>query len=522
MNTLLSQVRKTHLALVAALLTACGGGGSESAPVPVPPPLGEPVNQPPEANIENPLPGALFKGGEAIVFGGSATDPEDGALGDGRMSWRVERVQGASVETVVPETAGAGGGFTVPLRGVTPDTVYRIRLRATDAKGAVTEVSRDLSPAVAKVTLKAEPEGLGLKLKLDGQLVATPLEFTGVVGVERDLDVPDQTAGAEGYRFSAWSDGAAASRVLTTPTTDSAYVATLVVVPAPINQGPDVTVSVPAVVTVGVTNMVTVRVSDPEGGDVSVELRDDDVLFATATAVAGQPDMSFSWTPTAAGQRRIEVRGVDNLGSVSTTSVNVLVNPANVNQPPLVSLGPVTTAKVGTPFPLVATASDVDGQVVKVQFWDDLVMVGATSAPFTFQWAPGSAGEHTLRAVAIDDQGAQTSSTHVKVQVNPNGQETVPPTIGSVALFSQIGGCGDPGTVRTGTVQVADNVAVEIVRFRIDGVLVGQDTAAPFNVILPIHAYLPGGYTVQVEARDAAGNVAYRDFATGFFGCPAP
>jgi hypothetical protein len=94
------------------------------------------------------------------------------------------------------------------------------------------------------------------------------------------------------------------------------------------------------------------------------------------------------------------------------------------NGPPTVNLiAPVNGATYvwGDNIELTATASDADGNVARIEFYEGSTLLGeATTAPYTFTWITPVWGSHTLTAVAIDDSGANTTSTAVDVNVNLN------------------------------------------------------------------------------------------------------
>ena len=100
------------------------------------------------------------------------------------------------------------------------------------------------------------------------------------------------------------------------------------------------------------------------------------------------------------------------------------VNPApGGNLPPSVSIATPTT---GASFPggsgiaVSATATDVGGSVVKVEFFADDSKIGeSTAAPYGVLWSGATVGAHTLKAVATDDQGASTTSAVVSITVAP-------------------------------------------------------------------------------------------------------
>lgn len=93
-----------------------------------------------------------------------------------------------------------------------------------------------------------------------------------------------------------------------------------------------------------------------------------------------------------------------------------------VNQPPTVSLDSPSSgvfSTVGSPVTLTATASD-DTAVTKVQFFDGTTLLGEdTTSPYEFIWTNPALGTHSIRARAIDDGGAFSSSTPSTLTITP-------------------------------------------------------------------------------------------------------
>jgi hypothetical protein len=91
------------------------------------------------------------------------------------------------------------------------------------------------------------------------------------------------------------------------------------------------------------------------------------------------------------------------------------------NQLPSVSLtSPANNARFTSPakVSLAATASDPDGTVIRVEFFNGATKVGEdTTAPYTGQWNTGAAGTYTLTARATDNAGATTPSSPVTIIV---------------------------------------------------------------------------------------------------------
>src|SRR6185295_1284653 len=93
-----------------------------------------------------------------------------------------------------------------------------------------------------------------------------------------------------------------------------------------------------------------------------------------------------------------------------------------LNAPPTVSLtSPANGATYTLPtIPLAATASDADGNVTQVSFYNGTSLIGTDPLPpYTLSWTNVPNGTYTLTAVATDDLGATTTSGAVTVQVVP-------------------------------------------------------------------------------------------------------
>jgi len=193
------------------------------------------------------------------------------------------------------------------------------------------------------------------------------------------------------------------------------------------------------------------------------------------------------------------------------------IGPVN-NQAPSVTLAAAATGTVGTAMALTATATDSDGSVTKVEFFDGTTSLNVdTAAPFAFSWTPGTTGTHVLTAVATDDQGATTRSAAVSVNIAAGtGADTQPPT---VALTSPADLAQSLGGVLTLTATASDNVGVVGVEFQVDGEIVGSEvTSAPYSVTVNTAVYSNVQHIIRARARDAAGNVSGWSRVTVTFG----
>ncbi|HEY8399951.1 MAG TPA: beta-1,3-glucanase family protein, partial [Cytophagaceae bacterium] len=110
------------------------------------------------------------------------------------------------------------------------------------------------------------------------------------------------------------------------------------------------------------------------------------------------------------------------LHSTNPTKVVVIFGGyASNNTPPEVSItAPADNASFEAPASInfTATATDTDGSVTKVAFYNGDQMLGEDdSAPYSFTWNNVNAGSYTITAVATDNEGATKTSSPITVKV---------------------------------------------------------------------------------------------------------
>jgi endo-1,3(4)-beta-glucanase len=73
----------------------------------------------------------------------------------------------------------------------------------------------------------------------------------------------------------------------------------------------------------------------------------------------------------------------------------------------------------GASIAIDATATDLDGQVVRVEFFDGEMKLGEdTTAPYSFNWTGANPGNHSLTAKVTDDKGAFSISDAISIRVD--------------------------------------------------------------------------------------------------------
>jgi Bacterial Ig domain len=176
--------------------------------------------------------------------------------------------------------------------------------------------------------------------------------------------------------------------------------------------------------------------------------------------------------------------------------------PAAQNSPPTVSIispayGQIFAAPAA--LTLTASASDSDGSISRVDFYQGSSLVGsATTAPYTVTLPNVGAGTYSFTAKAFDNGGASTTSSSVSVTVHLNS----PPT---VAITSPINGQTLPAPAAlTLTASASDSDgSISRVEFYLGSSLISSVTTAPYTLTFP--SVGAGTYSFTAKAYDNSG-----------------
>jgi glucose/arabinose dehydrogenase len=147
--------------------------------------------------------------------------------------------------------------------------------------------------------------------------------------------------------------------------------------------------------------------------------------------------------------------------------------------PTVAITSPTNGASFAAPatVPIAATASDSDGTVTNVSFFDGPTFLGNTNnTPYTVT-ATLAAGVHTLTAVATDDAGLSTTSSVVNISV---GGANIPP---SVTITNPVDGAVLSSSLAV-TIRAAANDpggSVTNVQFYDGALLLGSDATSPYS-----------------------------------------
>ncbi len=251
--------------------------------------------------------------------------------------------------------------------------------------------------------------------------------------------------------------------------------------PPPSNTPPTVTlVSSATSVAAGSAITLTANAFDANGSVARV------VFYVGATQIVSDATAPFAttYTPTVAGTYSFSAVAVDDQNAQSTSN-GVLVQatagaPGAPNTPPTVSLVTSTgNLSVGGNALLTATATDTDGSIAKVEFYQDSLLIGTdTSSPFTVSYTASVKGNFSFQAIATDNKGATSTSNIVAINVAVAGGGNNPPTA-TLAASSMLVAAGGV-SVLTATATDSDG-SVAKVMFYDGATVIGQSTTSPYK-----------------------------------------
>lgn len=223
---------------------------------------------------------------------------------------------------------------------------------------------------------------------------------------------------------------------------------------------------------------------------------------------------SLDTTAFTDGSHSITATAYDSTG-LSTVSSPVTVSFLNTavpaNKPPTVTISsPVTTYTAPANITLNASASDSDGSISKVEFFNGSAKIGeATTSPYALKWNGTNAGNYTITAKATDNQAAAANSNSLNLQVTqPVAQQTdttKPSTPTGLTRGLLYDGSRFSYVIRLNWQPSTDNVGVKNYVIKRNGVVIDKPTGTTYDDANITANTL---YTYTVEAQDAAGNTS--------------
>ncbi|MES2296715.1 MAG: Ig-like domain-containing protein [Pseudomonadota bacterium] len=450
------------------------------------------VDAPPTVALTLPATGATFVGLATINLAADVGD-QDGAIA---------KVQFYRSGTLIATATSAP--FTATWAGAAPGT-YSITARATDNLGVVTTSTASTITVTNPVTVS----------------IAAPLSnarFVPPAAIDLSANAVDSNgsiAKVDFYNGTAligsvttapytvpWTNVAAGKYTITAKATDNQGISkTSSAVTIIVDTSPNVAITTPVTHTAfnaPASIDIAAAASAPDGTIAKVQFYRGTTLLATSTSAP----YTATWSNVAKGSYSITAKATDNLG-VTTTSAPVLVTVGS-NAAPTITLANGTPAGAIAPATvnLSATASDSDGTIAQVEFFNGEALIGrSTSAPFSFNWINVDAGSYAITAKATDNLGASSSSAPLNVLVVPNNAPTV-------ALTSPTDGSRLIGPVDITLAATASDLdgSVAKVEFLDGDTVLGSIDAAPYT--LKLAGVTPGSYQFAARATDNRGLVS--------------
>ncbi|MEO7802013.1 MAG: Ig-like domain-containing protein, partial [Ginsengibacter sp.] len=315
------------------------------------------------------------------------------------------------------------------------------------------------------------------------------------------------------YTYS-WSNVAAGSYTITAKATDNSGTVTTstsvaVSVNAPANVAPAVKMISPvtsSTFTSPASIAISADASDIDGTIAKVEFYNGTTLIQTENIAP----YAFTWSNVAAGSYTITAKATDDKGAV-TISASVAVSvtaPVVANVAPVVALtSPAADASFTSPatISIAATATDADGTVSKVEFYNGSTLIGSdNTSPYTYSWSNVAAGSYTITAKATDNDGAVKTSASVAVNVTAPVVANVAPV---VALTSPAANASftSPATISIAAAATDSDGTVSNVDFYNGSTLLGSDNTSPYTYSW--NNVAAGSYTITAKATDDKGAV---------------
>jgi hypothetical protein len=348
---------------------------------------------------------------------------------------------------------------------------------ATTLSGTVVTITATASDADGNV---AKVDFFDGATKLGEDLIA-PFEYayTGVAGIHTITAVATDNEG-----------GTTTSAPLTL--TVNVDTPPIVSITSPASTGATSKVSVSLTINADASDNVSVSQVEFFVG----ETNSSGVFNITSLGVDNGAPYSVNYTPISTGAKVLTAVATDSKGQTTTsTSVTVTINN---NVAPTVAitfpLPPAASSATGVVVPITATASDTDGTITKVEFFDGATKLGEDLiAPYEYAYT-GVAGVHTITAVATDNEGGTTTSAALALTVT--NDQPIPIIAITAPLTGTSSKVGVPVNI---TATARDNGSVSKVEFFINGIPISIDVTAPYEA-----TYTPtlGNHTLTAKSTD--------------------
>lgn len=391
---------------------------------------------------------------------------------------------------------------------------YTITARVTDNQGAaatsspinITVNSPNTSPTVALTSPAANATfNSGATINLTANASDSDGSISKVEFYSGNTKLGEDTSSP--YSFN-WTNVQPGTYTLTARATDNQSASTtsssISVKVNAANALPVVNLTSPtsnATFTTGETVSLAATASDSDGSITKVE-------FLNGNTKLGEDNSSpysFNWSNVQPGTYTLTARATDNQsGTTTSSSITIKVNAANV-LPAVTLTSPAANATFtsGTTINLTADASDSDGSITKVEFFNGNTKLGEdTSAPYSFNWTDVQPGTYTLTAKATDNNSGTKTSAPIHIKVTPTN---ISPVV-AIATPSANATFEQGANINITATATDQDGTVAKVEFFVNNKKVGEDFTSPYTVNWT--DAIPGNHTLFARATDNDGDVS--------------
>lgn len=400
------------------------------------PPITVTVNAPPTASWTAPTDGQTTTAPAIVTLTVNATD-SDGTIA------KVEFFNGTTlIGTVLKGQSGnSGNNYSFNWTSI-PGGVYTLNAVATDSNGATDDAGSvslivNTAPTVSLTSpVNNSTANAGSSVTVTATAGDSDGNISQVDFYSGSTLIGSVTTGQSGntgntYTFN-WPNVVSGSYSLTAMATDNQGASTTSqVIAINVNALPTVNLTSPAnnsTINAGTAITLNATAADSDGTIAKVEFFSGTTLIGTVLAgSAGDTatGYTFSWSNAPAGTVQLTAVATDNQGS-STISASTTLT---VNALPTIAITSPTnnaTVAAGSPITLNASATDADGTIAKVEFFNGATLIGTVltgsagnaGSGYTMSWANAPTGTVQLTARATDNKGSSTTSATTTLNVN--------------------------------------------------------------------------------------------------------
>lgn len=186
--------------------------------------------------------------------------------------------------------------------------------------------------------------------------------------------------------------------------------------------------------------------------------------------------------------------------SASYNTTSIVLSGSTSNTAPTVTLAtPVVSGNAPATVSLSATATDSDGTITKVEFYNGTTLLATlTTAPYVYSWTNVAAGSYTITAKATDNSNAVTTSAATIVNINTSGN--IAPTI--TLATPTISGTA-PATVSLSATAADTDGTITKVEFLNGITVLATLTSSPYTYSWTNVG--AGSYSITAKATDNTG-----------------